>query len=258
MKNFETADSAAKIYDLIIKNAPIDAYILLDVDDTIITPKSKTFKKPPYNQMIDRIKENKSNYDNYEEIISNWRLQRKVILIDEEWVEVINKLKTKFPVYGLTQMNTGEFGNIPSMQDWRYKELKSLGIEFSDNEELAIYNSGQKDDVICYKGIFITGNHSKSGTLSKFSDKLKASFIVFVDDRTKHVEDVRDYCKKNNIGFLGILFDGLKHLTGEPDPKLAEFQESYLIENAKWLEDEEAYGLMVRNNLTLKDHNNDY
>ena len=58
----------------------------------------------------------------------------------------------------------------------------------------------------------------------------------------------RDYCKKNNIGFLGILFDGLKHLTGEPDPKLAAFQESYLIENAKWLEDEEAYKLMVGNN----------
>ncbi|EER21854.1 hypothetical protein REIS_1035 [Rickettsia endosymbiont of Ixodes scapularis] len=56
MKNFETADSATKIYDLIIKNAPIDAYIFLDVDDTIITPKSKTFKKPPYNQIIDRIR----------------------------------------------------------------------------------------------------------------------------------------------------------------------------------------------------------
>ena len=71
-------------------------------------------------------------------------MQRKVILIDEEWVEVINKLKEKFPVYGLTQMNTGAFGNIPSMQDWRYKELKELGTEFSDNEKLAIYNSGQK------------------------------------------------------------------------------------------------------------------
>ncbi len=39
-------------------------------------------------------------------------------------------------------MNTGEFGSIPSMQDWRYKELKELGIEFLDNEKLAIYNSG--------------------------------------------------------------------------------------------------------------------
>nr|WP_231555828.1 hypothetical protein [Rickettsia hoogstraalii] len=147
MKDFETADSAAKIYDLIIKNAPDDVSFI-DVDDTIIALKSKTFKKPPYNKMIDRIKENKSNYDNYEEIVSNWRLQRKVILIDEEWAEVINKLKAKFPVYALTQMNTGEFGNILSTQDWRYKELKSLGIEFSDNEELAACNSGQKDDAV--------------------------------------------------------------------------------------------------------------
>ncbi|MFV9930420.1 MAG: DUF2608 domain-containing protein [Rickettsia endosymbiont of Haemaphysalis japonica] len=223
MKDFETADSAEKVYDLIIKNAPTRASIFIDVDDTLITPKSKTFKKPPYNQIMDRIKENKISYDNYEEITSNWRLQRKVILIDEEWVEVINKLKEKFPVYGLTQMNTGVFGNIPSMQDWRYKELKELGIEFSDNEKLAIYNSGQKDDAIFYKGIFITGNHSKSGTLSKFSEELNTSFIVFVDDRAKHIEDVGDYCKKNKIGFLDILFDGLKNLTGEPDPTLAEF-----------------------------------
>ncbi|AAY61374.1 hypothetical protein RFEPED_0321 [Rickettsia felis str. Pedreira] len=248
MKDFETADSAEKVYNLIIENAPTDTSIFFDVDDTFLTPKSKTFRKAPYNQMIDRIKENKNNYDNYEEIVSNWRFQRKVILIDEEWAEVINKLKAKFPVYALTQMNTGEFGNILSMQDWRYKELKSLGIEFSDNEELAACSSGQKDDAICYKGIFITGNHSKSGTLSKFSDELNTSFIVFVDDREKHVEDVRDYCKKNKIGFLGILFDGLKHLMGEPDPKLAAFQESYLIENAKWLEDEEAYELMAESN----------
>ncbi|AFB21268.1 hypothetical protein RCA_03545 [Rickettsia canadensis str. CA410] len=34
--------------------------------------------------MIDRIKESKSNYDNYEEIVSNWSLQRNVILINEE------------------------------------------------------------------------------------------------------------------------------------------------------------------------------
>ncbi|MCZ6925710.1 MAG: hypothetical protein O7D30_10810 [Rickettsia endosymbiont of Ixodes persulcatus] len=61
----------------------------------------------------------------------------------------------------------------------------------------------------------------------------------------KHIEDVGDYCKKNNIGFLGILFDGLKNLKGEPDPTLAEFQESYLIENAKWLEDEEAYKMIL-------------
>ncbi|MCZ6904025.1 MAG: hypothetical protein O7C58_09165 [Rickettsia endosymbiont of Ixodes persulcatus] len=72
---------------------------MLDIDDTIIIPKSKTFRAAPYNQMIDRIKESKSNYNNYEEIVSNWILQRKVILIDEEWVEVLNNLKENYPVY---------------------------------------------------------------------------------------------------------------------------------------------------------------
>lgn len=242
--SFPTASSALEILDL-INNIPTNALIFLDVDDTIMTPKSITFRKPPFNQIIDRIKVNKSDYDNFEEIVSNWRLQRKVMLIDEEWSNLINNLKENYQIYGLTQMNAGQFGNIPSMQEWRYNELKELGIEFSDNKELAIYNTAKKDDAVFYKGIFITGDHSKSGTLSKFSQDLLVSFIVFIDDRTKHLEDVQDYCKKNNIGFLGILFDGLKRLAGEPDPKLAEFQESYLIENAKWLEDEEAYKLMA-------------
>ncbi|HJD55854.1 MAG TPA: DUF2608 domain-containing protein [Rickettsia endosymbiont of Pyrocoelia pectoralis] len=240
---FSIVSSAAEILN-IISNLPPETVIFLDVDDTIITPKSVTFREPPYNQMIDRIKANKSNYNNYEEIISNWRLQREIILIDENWVKTLNILKEKFQVFALTQMNTGQFGNISSVQEWRYEELKSLDIEFSDNEKLEIYNSARNDDAVFYKGIFITGNHSKSYTLAKFSNDLNARFIVFVDDRKKHLEDVEDYCKKNNIGFLGILFDGLKKLQDKPDPKLAEFQESYLIENAKWLEDEEAYELM--------------
>ncbi|MCC8377715.1 MAG: hypothetical protein LN567_04970 [Rickettsia endosymbiont of Graphium doson] len=90
--SFPVASSALEILEL-IKNIPAEALIFLDVDDTIITPKSVTFRKPPYNQMLDRIKANKSNYDNFKEIVSNWRLQRKVILIDEEWGQVLNTLK---------------------------------------------------------------------------------------------------------------------------------------------------------------------
>ncbi|WP_341792482.1 DUF2608 domain-containing protein [Rickettsia endosymbiont of Gonocerus acuteangulatus] len=243
--SFPIVSSASEILDW-IKNVHTNALIFLDVDDTIITPESVTFRKSPYNQMLDRIKENKNNYDNFEEIVSNWRLQRKVMLIGEDWKQVLNNLKKDYLVYALTQMNTGEFGNIPSMQEWRYKELRNLGIEFSDNKELVIYNTAKKDDAVFYKGIFITGNHSKSGTLAKFSKELQASFIVFVDDRKKHIEDVKDYCEKNNIGFLGILFDGLKNLLGEPDPKLAQFQEQYLIENAQWLEDAEAYKFIAK------------
>lgn len=105
--------------------------ILIDIDDTIITPVSKAFRTLPHNKMIDEIKKNKENYDNYEAIVSNWRLQRKAMLIDRDWPKLILKLKQESEVYGLTKMDTGRFGNIESVEDWRYKELKSLGITFS-------------------------------------------------------------------------------------------------------------------------------
>ena len=54
-------------------------------------------------------------------------------------------------------------------------------------------------------------------------------------------KNVGNYRKKNNIGFLNILFDRLKNLTDKANPTLAEFQESYLIKNATYLKDKEAY-----------------
>lgn len=73
----------------------------LDIDDTLIVPQSITFRAPPYNKMIDEIKQNKDSYSNYEEIISNWRLRRKVILIDENWPEVLNRLEKNLKFMGL-------------------------------------------------------------------------------------------------------------------------------------------------------------
>lgn len=198
--------------------------------------------------MIDEIKQNKDSYTNYEEIVSNWRLQRKVMLIDKGWVEVLNILKEKFQVYGLTKMDTGKFGNIPSIEEWRYEELKELNIEFSNNEELASYILEGNDNPVFYKGIFLTGSHSKGDILLKFSKVLNAKSIILVDDREEHLTNVQAYCNKSSIIFTGILFDGLKNLQDTPDPKLADFQKQHLLANATWLEDEVACKLMAESN----------
>jgi hypothetical protein len=106
--------------------------IFIDVDDTLITPRSKTFRAAPYNKLIDEIKANKHLYNNYETIVSNWRLQRQSMLLDEAWPEVLQKLKQKFPVFALTKMDVGSFGNIPSMEQWRYNELSSFRCRSQD------------------------------------------------------------------------------------------------------------------------------
>ena len=69
------------------------------------------------------------------------------MLIDDSWPEVMTSLKKGYQVFGLTKMNTGEFGNIKSMEEWRFNELQSLNISFSQpqKENGAVEDSGFLD-----------------------------------------------------------------------------------------------------------------
>lgn len=223
---------------------PENSIIFVDIDDTIITPVSKTFRRAPYNQLIDDIKKAKSQYKNYEEIVSNWRLQRKAMLIDSNWPDVLLELKTKHKVYGLTKMDTGKFGNINSMEEWRYNELQSLNIRFSEDHTVP---QGSINSASFYKGLFITGNNSKSQTISHYLQYFNTDTFVMIDDREEHLEDIKQFCDKNSIKFIGILFNGLEKFQDIPKHDVVLLQKKYLIENAKWLEDEEAEKMIEQN-----------
>ena len=228
-----------------LSDIPHNAIIFIDIDDTIITPVSKTFRKSPCNKLIDGIKKNKDKYPNYTEIVSNWRLQRKAMLIDENWPLRLAQLKEKFAVYGLTKMDIGKFGNIESMEKWRYQELKSLGIEFSNRFNIP---EGTVNGASFYKGLFMTGLNSKSQTILHYAQYLKTNTMVLLDDREESLEDVKQFCEKYAIGFVGILFKGLEQFRDTPDPAIALFQKKHLIQDAEWLEDEKAMSMIKQSN----------
>ena len=240
--NFATANNAADVVKQ-LKHLPKDSVIFFDIDDTIITPASKTFRSAPHNQLIDDIKKNKDQYHNYHEIVSNWRLQRKVMLLDQNWPNALAALKEKFPVYGLTKMDAGKFGNIKSMEQWRYQELKSLKVEFSENHDIP---HESREHGAFDHGIFYTGAFSKSKTLEQYVSYFPVQTIVLIDDRLDHLEDVQKFCLKHSIGFVGILFKGLEQLNESPDPAIADFQKHHLINNAEWLEDDVAAKRLAR------------
>lgn len=223
-----------------------DACIFLDIDDTLITPVSQTFRSHPHNQLIDDIKKQKPSFtqSHYEAMISNWRLQRRIMLLNSSWPTIIHDLKKEHCVYGLTQMDVGSFGCIPSMEKWRYHELQELGIEFSsvnvsidksDTDEVLLI-----DGSAYYRGIFMTGQSSKSHTLKKFMSFIHASTFVLVDDRVKHLEDMQQFCDDNHISFKGVQYGGLEKLPHKPNHDVANFQKNYLLTHAQWLEDDVA------------------
>lgn len=232
-----------------VKNIPKKSIIFVDIDDTIITPVSKTFRRPPYNKLIDDIKRDKNKYKNYEEIVSNWRLQRKAMLIDSDWPSTLLELKKQYRVYGLTKMDSGKFGNIESMEEWRYDELKSLGIEFSYGGTIP---QESINNASFYKGLFITGSNSKSQTILQYLQHLNADVFVMIDDREEHLEDIKQFCEKNSIKFIGILFKRLENFKDAPDYDISLLQKRYLIEHAKWLEDEEAEKIIKQKSTILQ------
>ena len=234
------ASSALEVENLIKDNLSDNLVLFLDIDDTLIRPAARAFTSVGKN-FIDYIKGNKNIYDNYEKIISTWRLNRQILLVDKNWPKIINNLKNSVKIYGLSKMDTGNFGLINSMQEWRYNELLKLGIEFSLSSELEAYdNKALAGESVFYGGIFSTGFSSKSATINSYLQLLNPNIIILVDDRLENLIDVHDFCENNNIKFIGILFKAIQfNNLSKQELEILDLQMEYLIKNEIWLEDAE-------------------
>ncbi|HCU06433.1 MAG TPA: hypothetical protein DIC42_02465 [Holosporales bacterium] len=231
LQSYTTIRQSAELLPY-VENLSKNTLILFDIDDTLITPISRTFASP-YKNMIDKIKSSKDKYSNYEEIISTWRLSRKIKLTDLGWPDIINGLKKHFHVYALTKMDTGKVGHIQSTEIWRYNELASLGLFFTSDSSALEKQNGST----LFKGIVFTGKCKKSEALRNHLAISTCPHIVMIDDRSEHLDDIKQFCKINNIPFTGIRFD-IPQVEVHPDiPKI---QHYFLTQKNKWLEDDEA------------------
>ncbi|MBA3813226.1 MAG: DUF192 domain-containing protein [Alphaproteobacteria bacterium] len=240
-----TATTVSEVKGALL-NLSEGAVIFIDVDDTLITPQSKVFRSSsPFRTIIDQIKKQRDRIPHVERILSHWRLQRKIRLVSDEWPDFINILKKNYPVYALTKLETGRVGAIPSMEQWRYNELKGLGITFTPScpgisEGTLVKNSSHPYPATFTKGIFMTGSFNKSDVIAAFLKAGRPPQIVLIDDRPEYIKDALEECNRQSLPFLGILFKGEELIAGEADPRTAEFQKQHLLEHGEWVEDEEA------------------
>ncbi len=180
-------------------------WFIVDVDDTLITPKAMMFRpQSPYHDFIDDIK--KAKPQNFSEILSTWRLNRETTLVEKQWPEILKALKAKgVTVVALTQMNTGNFGKIDSIEKWRANELATLNLTFSPfamESPLLLIDNDLPATI--YQGIMFTGSHSKAEVLKSFINKhTKPNQVMFVDDRLHQVESIAEFCWNTGISYYG-------------------------------------------------------
>lgn len=243
-----TLQSAAQVLDYINSIISICAYsnpiCLWDIDDTIIVPKSLTFQAHKYRDMISDIKQNKHLHPNYELIISTFRKNREVMLVDDSWPTVLSALRAKITSYGLTKIDSGRFGIIDSVEKWRYEELKAHGIEF-DPQLQNVTNTQNMPSL--YNGIFFTGTYSKGKTLEYFAKHFTTcDLLIAVDDKEENLWEISEFCTTRGINCSTILFNAIELLaqSTQINEQAFQIQRNMLVENLRWIEYNEALDIL--------------
>jgi hypothetical protein len=236
----------------LIKKASPSSLLLLDVDDTLITPVSSSFRpqKDGSLNLIDQLKNRKEKIKDFHLILGHWRLQRKVMLVESIWPQTLRFLLEKdVPVIGLTKMDTGSFGPIQSMEEWRLKELSQLELFFTraiNGISSMRLNISQEKYSAFKEGILFTGPFSKGETLSDFlkHTNFQPKEIFFIDDRRDYIKDVQQTVEGLGYDFKGIHYRATENLPGQTNPNIVKIQQHYLLNHQKWLEDDQVQTLI--------------
>lgn len=243
--------------------AHLDAHslVLFDVDHTLIQPKDAILRKPAEalaQKYIQAILGNPvfAPPNKYAEgyLLSKALLQMQFELVDAKTPSLIKKLHQKgIKTIALTAANTGPFGVISSMENWRIQQLRKLGIDFSSafpRFPLLTFEQYKKNHSLpLFKdGVLFSINTTKGAILTEFLKKIDwvPRRVVFIDDRLEYIQSVDLALQKMGIQFLGLHYIAAESQAIPVDAKLGEFQFRHLAEHGEWLSDVEAKSLKLR------------
>jgi len=234
----------------LLKKIDQDSLVLINIDNTIITPKSKFFRynNNPYANFTKNLYSLAVNNSSVNNIIAQLLQQRQMMLIEKNWIDFINQMKNQgATVLGLQEI-TAPCNLIENYEGWLYTLLYNLNINFTDkvnDQNLFRFNPSDASAPVFYLGIIFTGSNSKVKTLMEFLKIVKkepTKIIVFANSE-KDLENINSYLKNIDIEYYGIRYLGWQQLPGSPDPEIAKLQQSTLLNTGMWLEDDAAANL---------------
>ena len=165
-------------------------------------------------------------------------------------VDVIHDIQSRdCDVIGLTSIESGPWGIIPSIPEWRCDMLASMGINLQDHfndETFTTLPKFQGQYPKFYKGIIFANQDSKGLALGAFIDacSTKPTHVISFDDRLTALHSIAHACKKRNIEFIGYHYVGADLHAKPFRIKRALFQLNHLFTDQIWLTDEHADDLM--------------
>jgi len=254
---FKTADYILNIdsfekVGFIIEESDENTLVIFDVDETLIQANDAGLQRKnssSANEILEELKEKypKLKTEEFDSYIRSIVMQQAIREIIEPYsVNFIKSLQEKgIKTIALTKMRTGSYGKLMS-EKWRADGLKKLGVNFDKafNENLVFnkFKAFHGSYPVFYQGILCTNNQSKGDVLGAFLDAIqfKPSKVIFFDDLEEQLISVAKEMERRKISFQGYRYLGGEPKTKKLDVSLAKFQLNYLVENHRWLNDQDA------------------
>lgn len=237
-------------FEKALENIDSQTLVMFDVDETLIVPKdaiSKPCVRGVLNELVKEVLEKEALG---EHLYSLMYLKMEFEIVDPQVVQVIKALQSKnIKTIAFTRMNTGRCGAIPSMEDWRLKQLKDHGIDFSPAfpqfEELSI---GSEKPSLFKQGVLCANRQDKGPVFMGFLKAIqwKPEKVLFIDNRLDYLESVEASLKHSGIEFLGFHYIEVELRPCLVNKEMAAFQLLHLAQTGEWLSDGEAQKLMQK------------
>lgn len=248
-----------EIFEDYLKNLDNGALVVIDVDDTLLMPNDHILTYSGLAYLRQLMTKFPVNQEEANRLISIVMLESKVSLIDKKMFVLLDILKQKkIKVIALTAMLTGSIGLIENMEEWRIRQLASLGIDlgwsFPELGSIAFKNFGNGEKSPVFKhGILASSCYPKGQVLCAFLNHIQwtPSKILFIDDQIDCIQSVESELDKKNIPHFSFHYTAVADLVHQINQKIADFQVDYLIYKGSWLSDEQAKNELSKDSIKL-------
>lgn len=237
-----------------LQSIGLNHLVIFDVDDVLIHPKDQLLRSCNKAHLNNLIKDSETKYsrDVSESIWSIMWNSHEVQFVEPSVAEIIHDLQAAgVTTIGLTKANTGKYGIIESIEKHRVKQLQELGIKFKALIEDKNYLSLQCKHCLGtpshYQGIFFTCGLQKQLVLELALQDIGyiPERIIFVDDHIENLENISEYCKLNNIEFVGLHYVMVARAPiKQIDLEVVTQQINLLHTDKKWLPDSHFYQIL--------------
>ena len=228
-----------------------DTIILINIDNTLIMPKSVMFlPSNPYHNFIDSLIFASVRRPAFNKTILNWLSQRKIVLVEPGWLQFIEQSKLKgAQVWGLTQMDYKIYELIQKPEEWRYNELAHLGVQFQEKlrEQAAVRLSDDHNkQPIFYRGIIFTARANKGEAILDLLrvGNLRPKKIIVFDNNKTELKSIQRALRKFDIDYYGVNYLAQSRIENKVNGDLMILQQNTLINQGKWLEDDQALEIL--------------